>query len=775
MAGDPGTDMDVWYAISLTGETTITTDNASDLANPAILAEFFGRRAGEPTVDRGIPAATGTAIPPEFTGDLPIALIKVANVAGALSILTADDLIVLGASGSGGGGTGDANQDLNNYLNRLNLSTFEYLTPLIAAVSTIDNIDLFNTTAGLAASGFTLEADQRFVTTTLLDPEFTQDGLIPDRVEIESIFGVNSEGANIIDPNARYFISFNSADGVPTVNSGLISANGFTPVSEALSKTVVGWIDDGGTLIGTNLTNTVESNVIFVENHGLSTGQKINFPTGSGTLNPAVPSGEVLSNGSIFYVHVISQDSFDLHPTQLGADSADPNDRLALSGTTFGSVILNRDQGAIDRVGITNTLRGIFDTRSATLNGLSYTETDGSIRSGALLRIAIFGDTDADIRNQSNDALMTSMALFYADELGVEGVNPNGLDDVNDILRSSHLVNADNANASYGVAGRGVTLLNGAGTNTEIALDSNNDITIGGTTPITTNGATSGQTLISNGTSFIPADTAPASQQLNLIQGLGTRKTNEASGAGTIAPPTQQSFTWVVPPGVDNIFVIMAGAGSSGSGQSNGNVAGSGGAFFQDWLRVVPGQTYNIDIGDGSARSDGANNRHQGGGNTFIQGSATALIDGQASVRIETSGAPGDDSAGTVGNVNFTLGTNTYTVPANLNNIDGGVSIDRFFSSNVLGGFLPAYGKLQSSDWNNVLFRTSGSGTTGGSTAIAAGTDPATAQAGGGAGFLQAEDPAINSGFGRASGPGGIRIGWYSNSEFATAHPLVSV
>ena len=44
-------------------------------------------------------------------------------------------------------------------------------------------------------------------------------------------------------------------------------------------------------------------------------------------------------------------------------------------------------------------------------------------------------------------------------------------------------------------------------------------------------------------------------------------------GAGTIAAPTQQSFTWVVPPGVDNIFVIMAGAGSSGSGQSNGNVA----------------------------------------------------------------------------------------------------------------------------------------------------------------------------------------------------------
>ena len=287
---------------------------------------------------------------------------------------------------------------------------------------------------------------------------------------------------------------------------------------------------------------------------------------------------------------------------------------------------------------------------------------------------------------------------------------------------------------------------------------------------------TDGQLLSTNGSTFVFEDaTSGASQQLNLIQALGTRKAVETSG---ITLPTQQSFTWVVPPGVDNIFVIMAGAGSSGSGQSNGNVAGSGGAFFQDWLRVVPGQTYNIDVGDGSVRSDGANNRHQGGGNTFIQGSATALIDGQASVRIEASGAPGDDSAGTVGNVNFTLGTNTYTVPANLNNIDGGVNTARFFSSNVLGGFLPAFGKLQDSDWNDVMFRTSGSGTSGGDTAIAARVNPSDiglAQAGGGGGFLQAEQPNINSGFGRASGPGGIRIGWYSNSEFATAHPLVTV
>ena len=268
---------------------------------------------------------------------------------------------------------------------------------------------------------------------------------------------------------------------------------------------------------------------------------------------------------------------------------------------------------------------------------------------------------------------------------------------------------------------------------------------------------------------------SPPSQQLNLIQALGTRKMTET--AGTVAA-TQQAFTWVVPPGVDNIFVIMAGAGSSGSGQSNGNVAGSGGAFFQDWLRVVPGQTYNIQVGDGSVRSDGANNRHQAGGGTFIQGSATALIDGQDSVRIEAGGAPGVDNAGIVGNVDFTLGTNTYTVPTNLNNIDGGVNTARFFSSNVLGGFLPAFGKLQDSDWNDVMFRTSGSGTSGGDTAIAARVNPSDiglAQAGGGGGFLQAEQPNINSGFGRASGPGGIRIGWYSNSEFAPAHPLVTV
>ena len=758
VAGDPGTDMDVWYAISLTGETTITEDNRSTLANPAILAEFIGRKAGEPTIDRGIPAATGMAIPPEFTGDLPVGLIRVSNVAGALSVLDASDLIILGASGSGGGGTGDANQDLNNYLNRLNLSTFEYLTPLIAAVSTIDNIDLSNTTAGLAASGFTLEADQRFVTTTLLDPEFTQDGLIPDRVEIESIFGVNSEGANIIDPNARYFISFNSADGVPTVNSGLISANGFTPVSEALSKTVAGWIDSGGVLRGTNLTGDTDSNIIFVENHELSTGQKINFPTGSGTLNPAVPSGETLSNGSVFYVHVISQDSFDLHPTQLGADSADTNDRLVLSGTTFGSVILNRDQGAIDRVGVTNTLHGTFDTRLVTLNGLAYTNTDGSIRAGAELRIAIFGDTDADIRNQSNDALMTSLALFYADELGVEGVNPNGLDDVNDILRSSHLVNSTNANASYGVAGRGVTLLNGAGTNTEIALDTNNNITIDGTAPIETNGATDDQILRFNGTNFVPVDAEAAagtvpSAVAQFVTAVSPNTEGRLGGTGRSTIFSYTEATWVCPAGVSAIFVEMGGGGSSrNTAVSSGGTNGSAGAWYQGWHSVVPGETYNLRLGNPGAGST-TTGVGQNGGITRISGTLNAI----SNVIIDCSGGlapegPGTGSSGSRGSVSFT----NINVGETRNDVNTNYPTARDFSIDTN----PA-----AENWNKdgvwVTNAATGNAGRGGSTVRGLGGAFIGSEGGGGAGFNAGRDANVMSGRG---GEGGIRITYFSDT-----------
>ena len=95
--------------------------------------------------------------------------------------------------------------------------------------------------------------------------------------------------------------------------------------------------------------------------------------------------------------------------------------------------------------------------------------------------------------------------MFYdQDGADVDSV-PRTLDNVAEILRSNHLNNTETTTAGYGVNGRGVSLLNGAGAVGEIALDSNNDITIDGTAPIVTNGATDGQILISNGTSVCPS------------------------------------------------------------------------------------------------------------------------------------------------------------------------------------------------------------------------------------------------------------------------------
>ena len=616
-----------WLGISIIAGDAINTSSGDfaflDTANSGQPGSknagndtFVGRILGEPSITFGNVATqvSDTLTFAEFAGDVPIAQILVTRTGTNLDDIGVDDVVVLGAAGGGGGGgTGNANQDLNNYLNRLNGSTFEYFTPIISAVSTTENIDqnVTNTTAGLSTSGFDINANAALTTTNLIDPEFIAEGLIPERMEIEGIWQTDASDPSQakVDPNAKWFISFNSMDTLAQ----------FTPITPTRILNVAGWIRGDGTLAGTNLTNTTVVNTIFVENHGFSTGHKITLST-AGNLNLAAASPVAPAN--TFYVETLNPDSFRLFETLENADDLSSITGLIAvqntSGTTVGGAQFTIEGGIISRVAISSTSRGIFDVRTRTLTaGATPYSAMGVINANALVRLRVVGDANAGSRNQADDAVLTSLALFYKDQLGIEGVNPNGLDDVNDILRSSHLVNAANANASYGVNGRGVSLLNGAGAVGEIALDSNNDIQIGtaGTfvTPIVTNGATSGQILVADANgNFNPSD---------LVTGLIAVQEFTTDG------------TYNVPDDAVALRVIASGGGGGGGGvgavtsgsNQAGGVGGASGQYGTVYRALTAGtsRTLTVDIGAaGGGGNDVDNNQiGQDGAETSLKGS----------------------------------------------------------------------------------------------------------------------------------------------------------
>ena len=445
-----------WYAISLDGDTTITDGNRG-----VIPADEIGKKRGDFNVTQGTATDIDAHDYPEFGGALPIAYIRVRkDSSNAFEVFTANDFIVLAASGGGGGGSGDASQDLNNYLNRLNLSTFEYFTPLIAAVSTTENVGA-NTDAAVAAAGFAVIADSNLTTTNLLDDEFLAESITPDRVEIEAFWAINDVDQSIrIDPNAKWSISYSASDAIAD----------FTPITEALSIPVVGFINSSSVLVGQNLSNLSIDNIIFADNHRLSTGHKINLST-LGGLDPVDPDAGTLATTTQFYVHVIDNDAFTLHNTRVNADSGDTP--IVIQGTAISGSVFNRDAGIIDRIGVTNAVRGVFDLRERTLDGNAYSPgTSGEVR------IIVVGDTSAAIRVQNNDGLMTSMALFYNFNGAAEGINPNSVPDISTLLSDNHLgagsptPGTESTTVSRAVAGRGI-LLKDSGTGTplrEIAI-----------------------------------------------------------------------------------------------------------------------------------------------------------------------------------------------------------------------------------------------------------------------------------------------------------------
>ncbi len=97
-----------------------------------------------------------------------------------------------------------------------------------------------------------------------------------------------------------------------------------------------------------------------------------------------------------------------------------------------------------------------------------------------------------------------------------------------------------------------------------------------------------------------------------------------STAAGT--PPTGTSFNWVVPAGVTQIRVQLAGGGGGGGyNTSNGETSGSCGGFVIGELGVTPGETITVYAGAGGTGYSSGTNFGRGGTGSYIARSATVL------------------------------------------------------------------------------------------------------------------------------------------------------
>ena len=709
LTGTTNQNREIYYAISLDDAGAITSSTGADLLPASVRDLNLNKRLGEPNItkstDIGFTNTTGTnerAIPPEFGGSLPIALVRVTtDSSGAYELVTMDRVTVLGASGSGGGGgTGNAVQDINNYLNRLNGSTFGYFSALVPAVSTEDFVDS-NSTAGIANAGISLSAGLSVLTTNLIDQEFIDDALIPERMEIEAIWGQTVEApiTTQIDPNARWFISLNASD---VTTGGTLGTNQFTPLTFESTKTVVGVITSAGVLVGTNLTNAplTQIDTFFVENHGFSTGHKISLTTAGGLT---------LTDATNVYVHSLGADSFQLYSTVANADAGGTTGIIEISATTLGSPVFTRGEGIIPRIGHTNTVRAVFDQRDLVTTVGAFNRRRGgaySTTTNPQIRLFVTGDTDSG--TGAPEIIMTSTALFYADQLGIEGVNPNGLDDVNDILRSSHLVNTLTATAGYGAAGRGVVLLDTAGANKELSISSNDKLRIDGTELSTghiiedsagtdlaerANLQFIGATVTDDSANDRTIVTAASFQRLTQIGGI-----NSAADGASAA--SQSPFHWIAPTGVSSIKVWLTSAGGTGGVGPNPTArpgGGAGGGTIITTLQVVAGQRYELLIADtnpGISDAGGSGRGGRNGGATVFRSpsaSTTALIDGKNREVLVSGGSGGGRSgAGAASDGGrFSSGTNTGAIDTTSTAVNFQVEVNAIGGKGAASGVSP--------------------------------------------------------------------------------------
>ena len=693
---------EVWYAISVEADSTIVSAGVDPGGTGAlateIRAEDVGKVLGRIVVSAGEAASIGAAVSASFGAGTPIGQIKIQSTASVLQPVDDDNIIQLGASGGGGGGgAGDASQSINDFINRLNLSTFNYFTPIVGSVfSTRNQIDEADSTSGIVIgnNGIQLLAGIVLQSNQLLDEEYlgeNVDGI--QLVEIDAEWGVDNDGSQRIDPNAIWQIRKQNSDS-------------FVPFTEALASIVQGYINNTADtlvngLVGVNLTNidpmnSANRNIFFAENHGLETGQRVRFTLGNilgSTLQN--PDGGDATATTNYYIHRISSQAFSLHRDRVTADAGTTRLTITSALAPVG-FIANLPAGVLPRVGTTNAVRG------------THTFTSTVTPANLDIRIRVTGDSQAATRSQSDDGLLVGFAMFYdQDGADVDSV-PRTLDNVAEILRSNHLSNTETTTAGYGVAGRGIVLKDTAGVDTELSIGSNDKIRLDGvelsTGHIIENAAGTDLTERANLQFIGAAVTDDSANDRTVVTVDSFRRLTQTGGINSAgdgaSAASQSSFHWIAPTGVSSIKVWLTSAGGTGGVGPNPTArpgGGAGGGTIITTLQVVAGQRYELLIADtnpGISDAGGSGRGGRNGGATVFRspsGSTTALIDGKNRELLVSGGSGGGRSgAGAASDGGrFSSGTNTGAIDTTSTAVNFQVEVNAIGGKGAASGVSP--------------------------------------------------------------------------------------
>lgn len=202
---------------------------------------------------------------------------------------------------------------------------------------------------------------------------------------------------------------------------------------------------------------------------------------------------------------------------------------------------------------------------------------------------------------------------------------------------------------------------------------------------------------------------------------------------GQQAYTTPGTYSWVAPAGVTSVSVVAVGAGA-GAGAYGGG--GGGGALaYKNNITVVPGNSYTVVVGAGSAVAD-PGTAAQGGNSSFAAGFGTMTAGGGFGG--STTGSPSYGGAGGAG------GTRSGTFDGGGSGGSGGTSQPRTSGNWNMAGGGGAGGYA-------------GNGGNGGDSSPSS-VSPGTAGSGGGGGGGGGGRDTTNSGYGYGGGGGGVGL-----------------
>lgn len=123
--------------------------------------------------------------------------------------------------------------------------------------------------------------------------------------------------------------------------------------------------------------------------------------------------------------------------------------------------------------------------------------------------------------------------------------------------------------------------------------------------------------------------------------------------------PSTTTYTWVCPAGVTSVSVVCVGAGGSGcKGDSSPYTGGGGGGLgWKNNIPVVPGNSYNVVVGNGGPRANETNGAASegadGGSSYFIDEFTVVGYGGQAGIHGGAGGSYVGDGGGNGGDGSY--------------------------------------------------------------------------------------------------------------------------